>query len=321
MTAGRASRRGQPRRSAVLGGEAGVATAGDLVNFAETLVTEAQPETPFRVMGISLNLIGTATARVTGEALCLGGVPCPVWRVTLTDEGGVLVAEVTLTLATQADIEPETPTPAVAVAVTPDDRRARIAEAACNVFAEKGYAAATMREVAAAAGMHVPTMYQYFRSKEEILELVYSWTINRAIAAMEPALSATGPAGPRMRNIVRALHDMNHELRRETGVINRETRALSRAARDRVLGRYAGMVRQIADVIEAGQQEGVFRPLDAGLAANFVDALADVWPLRPFAVGSTDSAIYAAELVDFVWGALVAPLTNDHKTNQQESVE
>ncbi len=48
-------------------------------------------------------------------------------------------------------------------------RREQILEAAVKVFAEKGFRAAKMQEVANAAGIANGTVYNYFRSKDEVL--------------------------------------------------------------------------------------------------------------------------------------------------------
>ncbi|MSU90926.1 TetR family transcriptional regulator [Rhodobacteraceae bacterium 2CG4] len=291
------------RGSTRLEGEPGAVAAADLLRFAESLVREAA--SPSQVTGATLHVLGPgASTSVTGDAHCIWLSDPSVWRVSVADAGGTPMAEVTLTVTAKEKAVPAPPDKPRKSAAS-DDRRTRIATAARDVFAEKGYASATMREIAAAADMHVPTMYQYFRSKEEILELVYSWTINQAVDLMQDALEGTAPVEQRIDQIIRRLHDVNLKLRRGTLVMNRETRSLSRTARDRVLGHYAGMVEKLGDVIAEGQAEGIFREMDPQLAAVFVDALADVWVLRPFAVRDKDSEDYAAELVAFVRNALM----------------
>lgn len=49
-------------------------------------------------------------------------------------------------------------------------RREQILEAAGRVFAEKGYHSAKMRDIASAAGVSNGTVYNYFASKEELLQ-------------------------------------------------------------------------------------------------------------------------------------------------------
>lgn len=50
-----------------------------------------------------------------------------------------------------------------------EQRRARILEAAATVFARKGYQRATMKEVAAEAGIAPGTIYLYFKNKRDLL--------------------------------------------------------------------------------------------------------------------------------------------------------
>ena len=59
--------------------------------------------------------------------------------------------------------------------VTPKSEatRARILEAALCVFRERGFNAATMREIAAAAGMAVGAAYYYFDSKDAMVMAFY----------------------------------------------------------------------------------------------------------------------------------------------------
>ena len=62
--------------------------------------------------------------------------------------------------------------------------RARILEAALLVFRERGFQAATMREIAAEAGMALGAAYYYFESKDAIVMAFYE----RAQQQMEPEL-------------------------------------------------------------------------------------------------------------------------------------
>jgi AcrR family transcriptional regulator len=50
-----------------------------------------------------------------------------------------------------------------------EERRSQILRAAIRVFAQKGYAAATIRNIAGAAEVAEGTIYNYFRNKEDLL--------------------------------------------------------------------------------------------------------------------------------------------------------
>lgn len=64
------------------------------------------------------------------------------------------------------------------------DRRQQILEAAVAVFAERGYQRATVKEIAARAGVAPGTIYLYFRNKRELLLALAETLIRRAADAL-----------------------------------------------------------------------------------------------------------------------------------------
>ncbi len=79
------------------------------------------------------------------------------------------------------------------------DLRGRIAQAATELFARRGYAGASMREVAEAARCTKPALYYYFDSKAALfLQLIHDET-ERIAAILEEQLLASGSVRERIR--------------------------------------------------------------------------------------------------------------------------
>ena len=59
------------------------------------------------------------------------------------------------------------------------ERRRQILEAAIEVFAEKGFHASRVSDIARKAGVAYGLVYHYFRNKEEILRTIFleRWSI------------------------------------------------------------------------------------------------------------------------------------------------
>lgn len=74
------------------------------------------------------------------------------------------------------------------------DRPAEIVQAAMAVFAEKGFAAARLEEIARRAGVSKGAIYLYFETKEDIFRAVVSQAIAPNLGAVK-ALAAAHP-GP-----------------------------------------------------------------------------------------------------------------------------
>lgn len=75
-----------------------------------------------------------------------------------------------------------------------EEQRARILEGARKVFAQKGMAA-TMAEVAAAAGVSQGLAYRYFDSKEVIFKELLEQSVQAALAALPRILEMPGTPG------------------------------------------------------------------------------------------------------------------------------
>lgn len=242
--------------------------------------------------------------------------PAIFWEAEFYAASGNIIAKATFTTIVEAEKPsaeertgnaPAAPTlsPGKAENALASDRREIIANAAVAIIAEKGFAAASMREIAAAAGMHVPTMYQYVKSKDEVLELVYRWVINRVRENLAPALALDLPIDEKIEAMLSRMVSGMEPHRRATGVLNRETRSLSRAARHRVLAEYAEILSGVSDMIAKGIEDGTLRKVDPLLMANFIDAIWDTWSLRQFAYGAYDIETFTREATDFILKGLL----------------
>jgi AcrR family transcriptional regulator len=74
--------------------------------------------------------------------------------------------------------------------VEPEARRQAILDAALHVFAERGFEAARLDDVAARAGVAKGTLYLYFRDKEALFEELVRGAVSPIIEAVSKAASA-----------------------------------------------------------------------------------------------------------------------------------
>ena len=89
-----------------------------------------------------------------------------------------------------------------------EQTRAAIIEAALRLFREHGYEAATMRAIAAAAGVSTGNAYYYFSSKEELIQEFYLRSHAEHVAACRGMLDAEHDLASRLRGTLRALIDV-----------------------------------------------------------------------------------------------------------------
>ena len=86
-----------------------------------------------------------------------------------------------------------------------DGTRAEILRAAACLFRDRGYHAATVRDIAAVAKMKAGSIYYHFASKDEILAEVLDLGIERIHAAVRDALAALPPKSSSIEAIETAI--------------------------------------------------------------------------------------------------------------------
>jgi AcrR family transcriptional regulator len=72
------------------------------------------------------------------------------------------------------------------------EKRERIVEAAARAFARKGYAGTVVADIAAEAGIGKGTIYEYFRSKEDLFFAVFEWLFRETRAEARVGIGAVG---------------------------------------------------------------------------------------------------------------------------------
>lgn len=156
-----------------------------------------------------------------------------------------------------------------------DERPRELLDAALALFAEKGFAAARMEDIAAHAGVAKGTLYLYFSSKEAVFEaLVRSAVVPNIERAEALADAHVGPVAPLLRQLMVAAAAMVRDSR--LAVMPRlligelyKFPALARFYRAEVVDRALGLV---ARLHRRGVEAGEFRPQDSDAVARLVVA-------------------------------------------------
>lgn len=88
-----------------------------------------------------------------------------------------------------------------------EKKRREIAAAAMSVFAARGFEAASIREVAHKAGVGKGTIYEYFRSKEELIATSIQVWMEQIITQIETLVSPIEDPEEKLRTYINAMVD------------------------------------------------------------------------------------------------------------------
>ena len=149
----------------------------------------------------------------------------------------------------------------------PGDRHEQILAVAAALFARKGVAATTVREIADEVGILSGSLYHHVDSKEAMVDQILAPYLRDLRAASQEALSA--PAGPadRLRGLISASLRVAAEHPHATEIYQSDVNYLTQSDRFWYLTDAAAEVRKTwLRVIEDGVASGAFRPdVDPGI--------------------------------------------------------
>ncbi len=135
-----------------------------------------------------------------------------------------------------------------------DRRLADILEHATDVFFEKGYEGASMRDLSRATGMSLAGLYYYFESKEKLLYLIQKHTFSTIVERLQERLAGASDPQQRIRIAIenhleyflanqKAMTVLSHEDEVLKGVLGDEVREIKR--------KYYRICRELVEALKA----------------------------------------------------------------------
>lgn len=107
------------------------------------------------------------------------------------------------------------------------NRRDLMLETACELIYEKGYASASMRDIANAVGVTQAAMYYHFANKEEMLFALIEGFNEQLLSVITKAMSATGDPVERLIRTIREHILLGRSHYREFKLLSEDKRHLS----------------------------------------------------------------------------------------------
>ena len=203
-----------------------------------------------------------------------------------------------------------------------DARPNEIVEAALDAFAEKGFAATRLEDVAKRAGVSKGTLYLYFQDKEDLFKAVIQQGLVPNIASAEDRLADTdGTTQELLQRVVG--HFIGTVAGSKLGVIPKLVIAeahnfpdLTKFYADEVIARGLKIVRTI---LQRGIERGEIRAIDPDVAAPVLIGpllLLILWKnvFEPHSSQTIDPAAYSQTYADILLnGMLARPASEDER--------
>jgi len=167
-----------------------------------------------------------------------------------------------------------------------ETRRKEIVNAAVDLFVRKGFHRTTIREIAKKFGMSVGTLYEYIRTKEDILILVCDY-INTAVRVrVSPSVEITLDSTKSLKNAIEIYYRIMDELQDYIIFLYQETKSLSHENRKYIFQSEEDMTNIFVEILRHGVKQGSFDIEEKNilLTAHNIMVQGQMWAFRRWAI-------------------------------------
>jgi AcrR family transcriptional regulator len=156
-------------------------------------------------------------------------------------------------------------------------RRHEIFHQVVNVFLKKGFQETSMREIAEAAGLGKSTLYDYFKTKDEILVYYFEDQLNDLTQEAQKIAMQNSTADKRLRQVMEMYLEYMQANKSLFTKISLEAQRLKLESQKQIQERRHAYQDLLRVLIDEGIREGVFRKVDSLLASRLlISAMAPV---------------------------------------------
>jgi AcrR family transcriptional regulator len=151
--------------------------------------------------------------------------------------------------------------------------RDRILAAAVQLFAEYGYHAAPLRDIAHIAGIQAASIYHHYPNKQALLVEIMETQMQRLIAGLEHVIREFDDPGVCLNEAIAHHIRLHTAYKNEFFIIDTEMRALEGEHKTHILSlrdRYASLLQAI---LHKGMAEGIFRQGDVKVTSYAIIAM------------------------------------------------
>ena len=173
---------------------------------------------------------------------------------------------------------------------------------------EKGFQTMSLRDLSSASGLSMGALYSYFSSKDELLEMIQKQGRRITRKVLFDHLDPEDPPREKMQTLIRVHLYLTEVMQPWFYFAYMETKNLDKAQRKRSIESELFTEQVFNDILQEGQDTGVYRPIDSVLTSGAVKALLQDWYVKRWKYSRRKVSVedYARFVISFVESAILS---------------
>lgn len=161
-----------------------------------------------------------------------------------------------------------------------DSVRKRIIDAASILYAQKGFTATSIEEIAERAGVSLPVTYHYVKKKSEIMRMIMEDLLNKFQESFSKEIQGIDDPEEKLC-IATILYFRTVDRQREKALlIYQKSSSLDKPSKSKIMQLEVALSEIFGGIIREGIEKGIFRAVDTDLEAYNILMMAHMWVLK-----------------------------------------
>lgn len=183
-------------------------------------------------------------------------------------------------------------------------RRKEIVDAAAHLFDSGGYFTASMGDIAAAVGIAKPTLYHYFRGKDEILLHIHHEFIDLLLSRHESRVSSASSAVSELLDLMTDMLDLMQTHPGHVRAFFEHHRELPPERRDEMRAKRDAYMQVVESTIRRGIEQGDVRQVNVSMTALAVFGICN-WAYQWY---QPAGALSTRAIAEMFWDLVISGL-------------
>jgi AcrR family transcriptional regulator len=184
----------------------------------------------------------------------------------------------------------------------------KILDAALTLSNEKGFAAMSLRDLSAKAGLSMGALYTYFSSKEELLQMIQRQSAVVVQVLLDQIEGIEDPLS-KLKRVIQSHLFLSEVMQPWFYFAYMETKNLAKQEHKKAIEAELATEKLLIDIMKEGRDKGDFKAVNMELAGAVIKAMLQDWYLKRWKYARRNVSVekYAAFVIDLVETYLAVP--------------
>ena len=184
----------------------------------------------------------------------------------------------------------------------------KIFDAALTLSNEKGFAAMSLRDLSAKAGLSMGALYTYFTNKEELLQMIQRQS-SVVIQVLLDQIDGIEDPRVKLKRVIQSHLFLSEVMQPWFYFAYMETKNLAKQEHKKAIEAELATEKLLIDIMKEGHEKGVFKAVNMELTGAVIKSMLQDWYLKRWKYARRKVSVekYAAFVVDLVETWLAVP--------------